>query len=69
MAGDNKRAINYMRGGLGNDQDWNDYVLATIAFLSNNKRQFQQYANRPNSNSETIKKLAANWGKTYKEAY
>jgi len=69
MAGDRDSAVSAMRSSLGADQDWNDYAQATIAFLANNKPQFEKYVDRPNSNSETIKRLAAGWGRPYKDAY
>jgi len=69
MAGDNNGAVANMRASLGTDSDWNNYVKATIAFLANNKKQFDQYLGQPNMNKETIDRLAANWGKPYREAY
>ena len=69
MAGDNNSAVANMRASLGTDTDWNNYVKATIAFLANNKMQFDQYVGQPNMNKETIDRLAANWSKPYREAY
>ena len=69
MAGDSNSAVANMRASLRTDADWNNYVKATIAFLANNKQQFDQYVDQPNSNQETIDRLAANWGKPYSKAY
>jgi hypothetical protein len=69
MAGDNASAVASMRNSLSGDPDWDAYVRATVAFLANNRKAFDQYVDQPNSNKETIDRLAANWGKSYKDAY
>lgn len=69
MAGDSASAVASMRSSLSGDPDWDAYVKATIAFLANNRKAFDQYVGQPNSNKETIDRLAANWGKSYREAY
>jgi hypothetical protein len=69
MSGDSVSAVASMRSSLSGDPDWDAYVRATIAFLANNRKAFDHYVGQPNSNKETIDRLAANWGKSYKQAY
>jgi len=51
------------------DEKWNDYVLATIAFLNKDEASFRKYTGSENYNDETLARLKANWDKPYKDAY
>ena len=64
------KAIENMKKSIGTeDQQWNDYVNATIAFLKNDREEFEKHANKENYNGKTIEKLRNGFGKSYKEAY
>jgi hypothetical protein len=63
-------AINVMRKAMNDrDQDWNAYVMATISFLRKDRRAFDHWAQLVHDNKNTIKRLTAGWGKSYKQAY
>jgi hypothetical protein len=65
-----KNAVHYMKQSINpSDDQWNDYVYATIAFLLNDKKSFIKYSQKENYNKNTLKRLKAKWNKPYKDAY
>lgn len=51
------------------DTQWNNYVKATIAFLKQDRKTFEQYSTAENYNKETLDRLRQNWGQSYATAY
>ena len=54
---------------IPDDEEWNDYVSATRAFLLGNEREFIKYLGVPNEFSHIFDKLWKNWGENYDKAY
>lgn len=70
MRGDNKRAIRHMeKSSKSGDEQWNKYAKSTIAFLNNDKDEFEKHSGGENLNKETLDRLRQNFGKSYKDAY
>ena len=68
--GDKAQAVEVMKLCNETDDDqWNNYVDATIAFLEDNRTAFEEHAKGENYNSETLKRLRDGWGKSYSQAY
>ena len=51
------------------DDQWNNYVDATIAFLEDDRAAFEEHASGENYNSSTLERLRSGWGKSYSQAY
>ena len=72
--GDKAQAVTWMklckkrRKKPDNDQ-WNNYVDATIAFLEDDREAFKTHASGKNYNSETLERLRSRWGDSYSQAY
>jgi len=69
MEADYSKAIKCFEKAKDEDQQWNNYVLATIAFLRGDRQVFEKYSSGENYNEDTLKRLSDNWGKPYSEAY
>jgi len=72
MKGKVKEAISWMNQSLtdaDDNQGWNRYIKATIAFLKDDRTAFEEHASGENSNSDTLDRLRAGLGKPYKEVY
>lgn len=68
--GDRAQAVRWMKGCKSPDDDqWNDYVDATIAFLEGDRAAFEEHASGENYNSSTLERLRDGWGKSYSQAY
>ena len=68
--GDKAQAVEVMeRCDETDDDQWNNYVDATIAFLEDNRTAFEEHAKGENYNSETLERLRSGWGKSYSQAY
>lgn len=68
--GDRKEAIGWMMKSLNPaDQQWNDYVKATIAFLSGDRESFDKHSAGENYNGNVLDRLRGGWGRSYSEAY
>ena len=72
--GDKAQAVRWMKRSKkrsknpDNDQ-WNNYVDATIAFLEDNKAAFEKHASGENYNRKTLEQLRSRWGASYSQAY
>jgi hypothetical protein len=67
---DTEKAITHMEKSIGKfDDQWNDYVNATIMFLKKDRNKFEKYANNENYNNKTIERLRKCFYQSYKEAY
>lgn len=63
-------AVHHMKKSLAeNDREWNDYVLATIAFLQKNREEMNKYVGKQNYNDHVIHRLHMNFDKDYKDVY
>ena len=51
------------------DTQWNNYVLATIAFLKGDRVEFERYASAENYNKQTLDRLRQHYGQSYTAAY
>ena len=68
--GDKAQAVEVMERCKSPDDDqWNNYVDATIAFLKGDRKAFKKHAMGENYNSETLERLRDGWGKSYSQAY
>ena len=68
--GDKAQAVEVMeRCNSTEDDQWNNYVDATIAFLKDDRVAFKKHASGENRNSETLERLRVGWGKSYGEVY
>ena len=68
--GDRKEAIGWMMKSLKSaDRQWNDYVKATIAFLSGDRESFDKHSAGENYNSNVLDRLRDGWGRSYSEVY
>ena len=68
--GDKAQAVQWMKLCKKPDDDqWNNYVDATIAFLKDNRTAFEEHASGENYNSETLERLRSRWGDSYSQAY
>ena len=72
--GDKAQAVRWMklckkRSKSPYNNQWNNYVDATIAFLEDNKAAFEEHASGENRNSETLEQLRSRWGASYSQAY
>ena len=68
--GDKAQAVRWMKSCKNPDDDQrNNYVDATIAFLEDNKTAFEVHASGENYNSETLEQLRDGWGASYSQAY
>jgi len=66
---DRKESKKWMMASMTDDLEWNNYVLATIAFMENDREMFDYYSAGENGNRETLDALKKHWGKLYKHAY
>jgi len=67
-----EEAISWMNQSLtdaDDNQEWNRYIKATIAFLEDDRTAFEEHASGDNYNSSTLHRLRAGLGKPYKEVY
>ena len=68
--GDKVQAVQWMKRCKSPDDDqWNNYVDATIAFLEDDRAAFEEHAKGENYNSKTLKRLRSRWGDSYSQAY
>jgi hypothetical protein len=68
--GDRAQAVRWMKLCKNPDDDqWNNYVDATIAFLEDNRAAFEEHASGENYNSSTLERLRDGWGDSYSQAY
>ena len=68
--GDRAQAVRWMKRCKNHDDDqWNNYVDATIAFLEDNRAAFEKHASGENYNSSTLERLRSGWGTSYSQAY
>jgi hypothetical protein len=68
--GRNVMAVSAMHQALDDGEPgWNAYVMATISFLRQNRKDFDHWAPLARGNEETIKRLTDGWGLPYKQAY
>jgi hypothetical protein len=66
---DREESKMWMRSSMNDDSEWNRYLLATIAFIENDRNAFDYYNKGKNLNKKTMNTLKKNWGKLYKDAY
>lgn len=67
---DKMYAIHHMKlSYTDEDDEWNDYVNATIAFLKKDREEFNKYLTKENYNGSVIKRLSDNFYEDYKNAY
>jgi len=65
-----EEAISWMNQSLADDdQQWNRYIKATIAFLEDDRTAFEKHASGKNSNSDVLDRLRAGWDGSYSAAY
>ena len=71
MEGKYPEAVEWMRKSKEpDDQEWNDYVDATIAFIMKDRKAFDRAAATPgNNNADSIERLKNSWGQHYRDAY
>lgn len=70
MLNQNNLGVHYMNKSLSDDdQEWNRYVFATIAFLNKDKVSFEKMLNQKNYNIDTLNRLHSNFNKSYQDAY
>lgn len=69
VQGNNKKAIRHMSKSLGNNDQWNKYAKASIAFIKKDKSEFDKHSSGENFNKETLDRLGKNFEKSYKDAY
>ncbi len=70
MLNQNDLGILYMNKSLSNDdQEWNRYVFATIAFIKKDKISFEKMLKQNNYNMDTLNRLHLNFDKSYQDAY
>jgi hypothetical protein len=69
VQGNNKMAIRHMEKSKNDDDQWNRYTDASIAFIKGDKDAFDKHSAGENFNRETLDRLGKNFGKSYKEAY
>jgi hypothetical protein len=63
-------AIRWMKRSFNpEDSQWNDYVMATMAFLKGDQAELSRLAAKDNYNKETIDRLASGVGKPYSQVY
>ena len=69
--GDKVQAVKVMKrcNDVEDDDQWNNYVNATIAFLKGDGKAFEKHASGKNYNSSTLERLRNGWGKSYSQAY
>ena len=68
--GNKAQAVRWMKRCKNPDDDqWNNYVDATIAFLEDNRAAFEEHASGENYNSKTLERLRDGWGDSYSQAY
>lgn len=69
VQGNYKKAIRHMGKSRNDDEQWNKYVNASIAFINKDKNEFDRHSSGENFNRETLDRLDQNFGKSYREAY
>ena len=68
--GDKAQAVGWMKRCDETDDDqWNNYVDATIAFLEGDWEAFKKHASVENRDPVTLERLRKGWGKSYSQAY
>ena len=69
--GDKAQAVQWMKlcNKSPDDDQWNNYVDATIAFLGDDRAAFEKHASGENYNRETLERLRSGWGTSYSQAY
>lgn len=68
--GDKAQAVRWMKRSKKPDDDqWNNYVDATIAFLEDDRAAFEEHTSGENYNSSTLERLRSGWGTSYSQAY
>ena len=68
--GDKAQAVRWMKRSKNPDDDqWNNYIDATIAFLEDDRTAFEEHASGENYNSFTLGRLRSGWGEPYSQAY
>ena len=68
--GDKAQAVRWMKRSKNPDDDqWDNYIDATIAFLEDDRTAFEEHASGENYNSFTLGRLRSGWGEPYSQAY
>ena len=68
--GDKAQAVRWMKRSKNPDDDqWDNYIDATIAFLEDDRTAFEEHASGENYNSSTLERLRSGWGEPYSQAY